>query len=178
LLSQRHPVNKLFSPLCTMELLILSSLILSSTAFVVQDKSLEQIEVGVNYGSELERLLVAGVEAGRSDEVLNLLIAEISSIESRVRSRGFHYIGEGVRIRGTTVGATRAVIDSVKSVMVDTLNRLELAKQEISLLLQEPRHSFITREKNDRIRCPMLRLLALEASNKCSSMFMSFSQSP
>ena len=32
----------------------------------------------MNYGSELERLLVAGVEAGRSDEVLNLLIAEVS----------------------------------------------------------------------------------------------------
>ena len=32
----------------------------------------------MNYGSELERLLVEGVEAGRSDEVLNLLIAEVS----------------------------------------------------------------------------------------------------
>ena len=34
----------------------------------------------MNYGSELERLLVAGVEAGRSDEVLNLLIAEVSGL--------------------------------------------------------------------------------------------------
>merc|ERR1711962_122398 len=112
-------------------------LVTSSSAFVIQEEPLEQIEVKVNYGDELERLLMEAVRAGRTKEVEDILIAEIESIEERIRSRGFFYMGEGVKLRGTNVGATKEIIDSVKDQMVDTTNRLKMAKMEIKLLLKE-----------------------------------------
>merc|ERR1712002_87340 len=114
------------------------NLILLTKAFIVQEKKpLEQIEVRVNYGDGMEELLVDAVRGGRGSQVHHLLIAEINSIEARVRSRGFFYMGEGVKQRGIDVGATRSIIDSVKSEMLDTVHRLEIAKLEIELLLQE-----------------------------------------
>merc|ERR1711973_58929 len=114
-----------------------SGLILSTAAFIIQEEPLEQIEVRVNYGDELETLLTDAVRDGRSRDVEDILIGEIESIEERVRNRGFFYMGEGVKLRGTDVGATKEIIDSVKEQMVDTANRLDLAKYEIKLLLKE-----------------------------------------
>merc|ERR1711962_604475 len=51
-------------------------LVTSSSAFVIQEEPLEQIEVKVNYGDELERLLLEAVRAGRTKEVEDILIAE------------------------------------------------------------------------------------------------------
>ncbi|XP_023325035.1 uncharacterized protein LOC111698824 [Eurytemora carolleeae] len=125
--------------------LFLGTCVLSCSGFLVQKQEtlleqefpLEQVDVSVNYGEGLEGLLLDGLRNGRSSEVENILVSEVGSIQDRVRDRGFYYIGEGVRLRGTDIGATRAIIDTVKEEMADTIKRLELAKTEIKLLLQE-----------------------------------------
>jgi len=116
--------------------LSLSCLILTTSGFIVQ-KQAPQVSVRVNYGSGLENLLVDAVNRGSASDAVDILVSEIDSISSRVRSRGFWYMGEGVKQRGTDVAAIKELIDDVKAAMEDTVERLEVAKQEIKLLLQE-----------------------------------------
>ena len=48
------------------------------------------------------------------EHIFKIYAVQVGSIQDRVRDRGFYYIGEGVRLRGTDIGATRAIIDTVK----------------------------------------------------------------
>merc|ERR1712200_212482 len=107
-----------------------------TSGFIVQEHK-PQVEVRVSYGTGLEKLLVEAVQTNNAAGVIDILVSEIDSIESRVRSRGFWYMGEGARQQGADVEAVKQLVDDLKTTMEDTIERLRLAKQEIKLLLQE-----------------------------------------
>merc|ERR1712179_797893 len=120
----------------TFVLSLVSSLLVLTSGFIVQEHK-PQVEVRVNYGTGLEKLLVEAVQTNNAADVIDILVSEIDSIESRVRSRGFWYMGEGARQQGADVEAVKQLVDDLKTAMEDTIERLRLAKQEIKLLLQE-----------------------------------------